>query len=478
MTTDRPNLVLICVDQWRGDCLSIEGHPVLHTPHLDQLALRGARFSRAYSATPTCVPARMALMTGLSQTGHRRVGYQDGVPFDVETTLPGVLRANGYQTQAIGKMHYSPVRGRIGFDDVLLHDGYLHHNRRRSQAVESYDDYIPWLRAQAGQSAVADYVDNGVNCNSYVARPWDKDEALHPTSWLGTQAISWLYRRDPTVPFFLYLSFHRPHPPFDPPAWAFEQYLDAPQYDPPVGDWWEQYAEHRQDHRHDPFVAQFPPRILQRARAGYYGHMAHIDLQINRFLEALSEFELADNTYVCFVSDHGEMLGDHHLFRKGFPYEGSARIPFLLAGPRTGENVRRDEVVELRDVMPTLLDCAGVAIPPGVEGRSVLSLAAGEPAGDWRPYLHGEHALLGQSLQWLTDGRQKYVWQSGPGREQLFDLVADPHELRDLVDNPSYSDDLARWRQALVDELRDRPEGYVKDGLLVPGRPPLTLLPR
>lgn len=475
---DRPNVVLICVDQWRGDCMSIEGHPVVHTPHLDELALRGARFSRAYSATPTCVPARMALMTGLSQRTHRRVGYQDGVEFDVETTLPGEFRRNGYQTQAIGKMHYTPTRARIGFDDVILHDGYMHYGRRRSRPVESYDDYVPWLRDQAGQSAVADYFDHGVNCNSYVARPWDKDEALHPTTWIGTQAISWLYRRDPTAPFFLYLSFHRPHPPFDPPAWAFEQYLHAPPYEPPVGDWWEQYADHREDHRHDAFVAQFPPHVLQRARAGYYGHMAHIDLQINRFLEALAEFELGKDTYVCFVSDHGEMLGDHHLFRKGFPYEGSARIPFLLAGPGTGRGVRREEVVELRDVMPTLLECAGLDIPDTVEGRSLLGLARDERPTDWRPYLHGEHTLLGQSLQWLTDGRQKYVWQSGPGREQLFDLTVDPQEKRDLTHDPSYADDLHRWRQTLVEELRGRPEGYVKDGLLVPAQPPLTLLPR
>jgi arylsulfatase len=475
MSEDRQNVVLVCVDQWRGDCLSIEDHPVVHTPHLDELALRGARFSRAYSATPTCVPARMALLTGLSQRTHRRVGYQDGVPFDIETTLPGEFRRHGYQTQAIGKLHYSPTRARLGFDNVLLHDGYLHHGRRRRAAVETYDDYLPWLRSQAGQTAVADYFDNGVNCNSYVARPWDKAEAVHPTTWVVTQALSWLYRRDPTAPFFMYLSFHRPHPPFDPPAWAFEQYLHAPQYEPPVGDWADLYTGHRQDHSHQPFAARMRPDLLQRARAGYYGHMAHIDLQLNRLVETLHEWGLKDDTYICFVSDHGEMLGDHHLFRKGFPYEGSARIPFLLAGPGTGRGVRRDEVVELRDVMPTLLDCAGLPVPESVEGRSLLPLARGEAAAGWRPYLHGEHALLGQSLQWITDERYKYVWLSGPGHEQLFDLIEDPCETRDLAGERG--DDLVRLRRALIGELRDRQEGYVSGEELVPGRQPLTLLP-
>ncbi|SDS48349.1 arylsulfatase [Actinopolymorpha singaporensis] len=475
--SERPNVILVCVDQWRGDCLSVEDHPVVHTPHLDRLAARGARFPRAYSATPTCVPARMALLTGLSQTSHRRVGYQDGVPFDVETTLPGEFRRNGYQTQAIGKMHYAPTRARLGFDDVRLHDGYLHHSRRRARAVETFDDYLPWLREQAGQSAVSDYVDNGLNCNSYVARPWDKAESLHPTNWIATETISWLYRRDPTVPFFLYLSFHRPHPPFDPPAWAFEQYLHQVDAEPPVGDWWEEYAEHRDDRNLEGFVARFPPEAARRARAGYYGHMAHIDLQLNRIVEALTEFELGDDTYVCFVADHGDMLGDHNLYRKGFPYEGSARIPFLLAGSGTGRGVRREEVVELRDVMPTLLDCAGLDIPAGVEGRSVLGLARGEPVPNWRPYLHGEHALLGQSLQWLTDGRQKYVWMSGTGAEQLFDLVDDPRECHNLAPDPAHGTDLHRWRETLVRELAGRPEGYVKDGLLVPGCPPMTVLP-
>jgi arylsulfatase len=480
MKERRPNVVLVCVDQWRGDCLSINGHDVLHTPHLDELALRGARFTRAYSATPTCIPARMALLTGLSQRTHRRVGYQNGVPFDVETTLPGEFRRHGYQTQAIGKLHYTPTRARLGFDDVLLHDGFLHFNRKRERAVETYDDYLPWLRAQAGQSAVADYFDNGLNCNSYVARPWDKAESLHPTTWVVTQAISWLYRRDPTAPFFMYLSFHRPHPPLDPPAWAFEQYLDAAPYEPVVGDWSDAFAEDRQDHLHQAYSARFPQHVLRRARAGYYGHLAHIDMQLNRFVEVLDEFDEKDNTYICFVSDHGDMLGDHHLFRKGFPYEGSARIPFLLAGPGLAEHsgTARDEVVELRDVLPTLLDCAELPIPDSVEGRSLLPLARGEQVAGWRSYLHGEHTVLGQSLQWITDRRWKYVWMSRTGREQLFDLQADPNETTDLASEPAYVGDVERLRRTLIDELRGRPEGYVDNDRLVSGRQPLTLLPR
>lgn len=108
----RPNVVLICADQWRGDALSCAGHPVVRTPYLDHLAERGIRFSRAYSATPTCVPARVGLMTGLGQRRHGRLGYADGVAFDYPTTLAGEFSRAGYQTHCVGKMHVYPEIGR------------------------------------------------------------------------------------------------------------------------------------------------------------------------------------------------------------------------------------------------------------------------------------------------------------------------------------------------------------------------------
>ncbi|MEV6103584.1 arylsulfatase [Streptomyces sp. NPDC051940] len=471
------NVVLICVDQWRGDCLSAAGHPVVRTPHLDELAARGTRFARAYSATPTCVPARAALHTGLSQTGHGRVGYEDGVawtPYD--TTLAGSFRAAGYQTKCVGKMHVYPERHRLGFDDIELHDGYLHQARIGGRDPRGHDDYLGWLADQAGTGAAEDYTDHGLNCNSNVARPWDKPERLHPTNWATMRAVDFLHRRDTTAPFFLFLSYHRPHPPYDPPDWAFQQYLAAPAGDgPPVGDWEDDYAAWRRDGVHDAFVGRMDPVSWQRARAGYYGHMAHIDLQINRFLQSLAEFGLQDDTVVAFVSDHGEMLGEHGMWRKGYPYEGSARVPFLVAGPGVPQGAVCEEVVELRDVMPTLLDAAGVAVPETVEGRSALPAARGE--GELRPWLHGEHVLFGQSLQWLTDGREKYVWRSGDGLEQLFDLAADPGELTNLAADPDAAPRLKLWRERLAGELAGRPEGFADGGELVPGRPVDPVLP-
>lgn len=480
MSTQRPNILLIHVDQWRGDCLSIDGHPVVHTPCLDQLAMEGARFSRSYSATPVCIPARAALMTGLSQRGHRRVAYQDGIPWDYDVTLAGEFTRHGYRTHCVGKLHAYPERNKVGFESAELHDGFLHFARDRTRGdFAENDDYVAWLRKQTGRSD-ADYFEHGLNCNSVVARPWDKEERLHPTNWTVTRALDFLAEPRGERPFFLYVSFHRPHPPYDPPAWAFEQYLHAEMPPPPEGDWVDDLAGWDQTPRPDAFRARYRADVLQRARAGYYGHMTHIDHQLNRLIEGLHEFRQRDNTWICFTSDHGEMMGDHLLFRKGYGYEGSARVPMILKGPggsAVGRGRVSDAVVEQRDVMPTLLECAGLPVPECVEGRSFLAHARGD-APPLRPWLHGELLLQGESMQWLTDGREKYLWRSREGAEQLFDLVADPRECRDLTrrGGPEIEARLAVWRARLIAELTGREEGFVKDGRLQTGCRPIHLL--
>ena len=223
-----------------------------------------------------------------------------------------------------------------------------------------------------------------------------------------------------------------------------------------------------------------PRDVLRRARAGYYGHMTHIDHQLNRFIEALQEYQLRDNTFICFVSDHGELIGDHHLWRKSMPYEGSARVPLILAGPRgcgIAPGARPGQIVELRDVMPTLLDCAGLAVPDSIEGRSALPAACGK-AAPWRTHLHGEHSYVvcGGAAHWVTDGREKYVWLSQTGHEQLFDLERDPHELHDLAGAKAHAARLAHWRGLLIQELAGREEGYTDGARLIPGREPRVVL--
>ena len=133
-----PNIILLMADQMRGDCLGIAGHPDVKTPFLDALTAEGVRYENAYSACPTCVPARASLYTGMSQEHTGRVGYEDLVPWNYTHTLAGELSKAGYYTQCVGKMHVHPLRNNLGFNDVRLHDGYLHAYRRPT--TPSYED--------------------------------------------------------------------------------------------------------------------------------------------------------------------------------------------------------------------------------------------------------------------------------------------------------------------------------------------------
>lgn len=475
----RPHVILVCVDQMRADAMGAAGNEHIDTPNLDDLARGGYRFTRAYSATPTCVPARVALFTGTSPDRHGRFGYREGISFPdaYPVTLQSTLREAGYQAFGVGKMHVFPDRARCGFDDVLLHDGFLHVSRRLSRGASAgIDDYVDFLRRETGDPR-ADYQDTGIGCNAMTARPWEREERLHPTRWVADESLRFLERRDPSRPFFLYMSFHRPHAPFDPPAWLWEKYR-ARTYPPrPMGQWVSRFDEHRRDHGSEAEFGAQKESTHQQVRAGYYGSIEFIDLQLNRLREKLSDLGLLQDTVIVFVSDHGDMMGDHDMYRKSVGYEGSARVPMVLhVPPRLQESWGApgdvDAIAELRDVMPTVLDLAGVPVPDGVDGRSLRPATRDRAAV--REHLHGEHLIgsLGRhGMHWIRSARHKYLWFSGDGHEQLFDLETDPQELHDLAGDDAHAEELARHRALLVAELHGREEGFVRDGALVPGRP-------
>ena len=223
-------------------------------------------------------------------------------------------------------------------------------------------------------------------------------------------------------------------------------------------------ADHLGDGEVEGEFTRQPEDVRRRVRAGYWGLITQIDFQVNRLMEALGDHGLLEDTAILFVSDHGDMMGDHHMWRKTVGYEGSAKVPLIVALPSSQE---------LRDVMPTILDIAGVPIPDSVDGDSLLPLVRRQDA-PWRSHIHGEHTLhrfgMWQANHWVTDGHAKYMWFSGDGMEQFFDLDADPHEERNLIDDPDRSGDVHLWRGRLIDALEGREEGFVSDGTLVPGR--------
>lgn len=465
----------------RRDCLGVMGHPVVETPNLDMMKRDGVMFTNAYCAVPSCIAARASLLTGLTQRSHGRVGYQDGVIWNYEHTLPGEFAKAGYHTQCVGKMHVHPARNLCGFHNVVLHDGYLHHTRNYNKNVadvfEHADDYLTWFRQQMGPEV--DINDAGLECNSWVARPWPYAEHLHPTNWVVSQSVDFLRRKDPTKPFFLMASFVRPHSPLDPPKTYYDMYINQDIPKPCVGDWAEKEDSDNRGLYASCTRGLIGQKALKRARAAYYAHITHIDHQIGRLLQSLKEYGFLNNSVIVFTSDHGDLLGDHNLFRKALPYEGSAGIPLIVYDPGNILKCRRnrtiDKPVELRDIMPTLLDMASVEIPDSIEGKSVLPLIKEEEIS-WRDYIHGEHEFGPDSNHFLTNGREKYIWYSQTGREQFFNLVEDPEELRDLSGNDNYGERVAFWRTALVKELDGREEGYSDGKSLIVGREPKACL--
>ncbi|MEF3306838.1 arylsulfatase [Paenibacillus sp. GYB003] len=464
---NKPNVLLIMTDQQRWDTLGASGNPAIETPVLDALAAEGTLFTNAYSCAPSCIPARASLLTGMDPWNTGIVysaggGAAKGMGGGFEHTLPGELAKAGYHTQGVGKMHFEPQRALNGFHNTVLDES------GRVGDPSFVSDYRRWFEER--KTGDYGYIDHGITWNSWMARPYHAPEFLHPTNWTVNESIRFLRTRDPEKPFFLKTSFARPHSPYDAVPYYFDLYMRKSLPAPFQGDW---SAEH--DVPTDGTEAWRGRRSaeeIHRARAGYYGNINHIDHQIGRLFYEMRQMGVYDNTVIVFTSDHGDMLGDHHLWRKTYGYEGSAHIPMIVRLPAAMARSRArkvERVVGLQDIMPTILEAAGCRIPRTVDGASMLPLVRGEKTA-WRPYMHGEHGICYSELQemhYLTDGKWKYLWLARRGIEQLFDLSADPGECVDLANVPEYHEELGRWRSRLVARLEPRNAGLTDGERLV-----------
>ncbi len=470
MPTDRPNIILFMTDQQRGDCLGIEGHPAVQTPNLDSFADSGAHFRRAATECPSCIPARRTLMTGTAPAAHGMVGMI-GHDWNPPHALAGELQKSGYQTKLIGKLHLAPKGKRYGFEHQELADGPYE---------DEGNEYVRWLK-QRGHTAIDAGIAHGVDVNGFVGRPGHLPESDTMTVWAVDRAVEFLRNgRDPTAPFFLNVSIFDPHPPLVPPQWYYERYIQRDLPPPVVGDWATDPGR-RPGYAPAAWRMHIDEQQMKCTRAAYYGTVNFIDDQFGRLMQYLRRNKLMDNTLILFTSDHGEMLGDHHLFRKCWPYEASSKIPFIIKPPRAwqSKSVSSTCPVGLQDVMPTFLDAAGVEIPEACTGKSVLPIVRNE-SKVIREVLHledsgtyesidGYHALLGE--------RYKYIWYSQRETEHLFDLEKDPNELCDLALREGSEAKLEPWRKRLTEVISNRPEGFVKEGKLIRGQPHKKLIP-
>ena len=443
----RPHILLITTDQQRYDALGINGNADLETTNLDSLAARGVCFDRTYITCPVCIPARRTLMSGQHPFTHGLRHYEDGLPWDPPFTLPGLLRTAGYQTQLVGKLHLHPMGKRYGFDHMVLSETS---NWRPGSPVQQRNDYVRWLRSRGVREHPHFH---GISGNGRVVTPWPLDDRCHHNNWLAHEAVQFLTEdRDPAAPFFLHLSFTHPHPPLVPTRDYLDRYLAKELPDAVIGEWVPEGAP-RPGTPDDAPVGPFERAKIRRARAAYYALIHHIDDCVAHVLERWNEYgnpRAKEPLYVIFSSDHGEMLGDHHLFRKSLGYEASSRVPFFISGynvPITPG--RHPSLCCWEDILPTVAELAGVSVPGPVDGVSLASALRGEP-------VPAREALTGMCHGHMTNyyqvrGDLKYIWFADTHEEQLFDVAADPRETRDLSGDTAL---LRPFRESMRDILQ------------------------
>jgi arylsulfatase A-like enzyme len=452
---------MICCDHLRADNLGCNGHPVMMTPQIDKLAAQGVNFQRTHSECPVCVPARRILMTGMNPYHIHMDRNRDTQPFPEGPKLAELFTRNGYQTFASGKLHTCPQRNRIGFEDVQLNE------EGRKQGGLIRDDYETFLMENNLQHLAYTH---GLGNNQYGLRFSPLPEPFTTTHWTADQAMRFVERRDPTRPFFLYVSFDKPHPPVTPPREFYDLYAGMEFPEPVMGDWvnnkltnrirslrdanqYERYKDNRE--------------WIQQNLRGFAAMTTHIDTMIGTLLGTLKEHGVLGNTWIVFTSDHGDQLFDHGNFAKGDFLQGSTRVPMIIVPPGrwrrehgmiTGRN-DSSTPAGLADILPTLLEGCGIDAPEAIDGESLLPRIA-DPGASFRPMTFGN---CNESFA-VSNGRFRYQWSGEHGYEYLFDQDSDPrdeHDLSDLHEFRAVRDEL---RQALIEWMGAHGDPHIEDG--------------
>lgn len=422
-------------DQHRGDCLDFvaraDGSRLrVQTPHLRRLAASGATFTHAYAEAPVCVPARAVLQTGRHPSASGITSNSGRLPEDAPT-LAGALAAESYFCQAIGKMHFSPVRTPHGLHRLWLSEempGRLEH-----------DEFLQFVVA-SGYGHV--HEPNGNRQLYMLPQVSQLPETHHTTAWTGRQTVAFLREQvaeRADRPFFCWTSFQKPHPPFDPPVPWHRTYshLDAPAPERSDAELaWLPATLRKGGSGGRAHLAQLPDSdTLALAWAYYFAAVSFVDAWIGVILDELDRLDLRRDTLILYTSDHGELLGDHWAAGKDCFYEGAARVPLLFSWPgRVPRGVVRAQLAGHADVVPTILAATGTdAATHGLspDGVDLFPTARdGAPTRDvWLGHVgHGAATHLAA----LTD-EWKYTYSAADRRELLFRYRQSGGELRDLL---------------------------------------------
>jgi arylsulfatase len=458
----RPNILFLMADQYRWDALG-GVNPAVKTPNLDSLAARGVRFGRATVNAPMCLPSRYSMMTGLypSQVGVRHNAQM--CPTDEDLPAPVLaqrLREASYQTAGFGKTHW--YLGEDLAPNIPVKTSTRGFEIRAQRNTDEPGRVEPGA-AQMGHERPEDYAalsaetrpyGSGETVDAYKGFTSSVPPERHTEAWLTDKALEFLGGgRDEERPFFLYLSFDYPHAPFNVPP-GYEGLYDLAEIpDPPEAPEGAALAGHAgaQWKRWDEWLRETSVQERRMSTLRYYALCSYVDAQFGRVLSKLEETGEAENTFVIFTSDHGEMLGERRRFSKYCLYEGSVRVPLILAGPGIPSPLSGtvdDRPAELVDVLPTLLSVAGEALPPGFPGASLLAEPA--RAGSFSE-MHGtgyEETQRAPAYMWRTRDWKLITYlpgdvadagrRVGEARGELYDLRADPREHENLYEDPGY----------------------------------------
>ena len=510
----RRNVLFITADQWRGDCLSAVGHPVIQTPTLDALARQGTLFTRHYANAVPCGPSRACLHTGMYLHNHR--SGTNGTPLDARFSNWALeVRRAGYDPALFGYTHTAPdPRGlsdddpRLTTDEGLLpginavvdmatHCGpWRHWLRTLGYTVPDDDGMTYGVRTNASPDTTAS-ASAAAQADIRIPRPSVYAKEHTDTRFLTQQAMDWIEHaeRAPGPGWFVHLSLRAPHPPWVAAAPYNARYAlhDLPQplraesvdEEAALHPW---LATHLLRGRNQSHADGIKHHLLQ---ASYYGLMAEVDDNLARLFAQLRAIGADGNTLIVFTSDHGEQMGDHWLYGKAGFFDASYHIPLIIRAPEHTGGTRVQAFTEHVDLMPTMLQWLGLTVPDQCDGAALQPWLRGETPANWRNAAHwefdfrdeGVEAELGLhmeecSMNILRTATSKYVhFPSLP--PLLFDLQSDPNELHNCANEPGYAalriaqlEALLSWRMRHTDKTLSHVRVTREEGLQIRARQP------
>lgn len=447
---EQKNVVLVFTDQMRYDAIHAHGNPVIKTPVLDKLISNGVTFSKGYTPCPVCVPARYSMHTG-KMPHHTGVFENNQMPNKFPSFME-LLSEEGYQTFGTGKMHFSFETGLStpwGFDKRSVCD--------EDENLDKNDFYQ--ANKKAGYGYVHDY--KGVKSEMYyIPQVSQLPAKLHHSTWTVDCSIDYLESRDKEKPFFLMTSFEKPHPPFEPPVPWNKLYRCAdmtlpkrPENSEELMTLWNRF-QNRYKYRDQ----GIDDNLIRTMKAHYYGEVSFLDYNLGRLLEYLDSQDILDSTLILFASDHGEFLGDYNCFGKRSFLDSSARVPIIMHHPSGNKGSEVSRPVSLIDIMPTILNFAGITSELKLDGEDLLSIANGTCKRD---VVYGQYEEGNYANYMAMNGRYKYIYSAPDQKEFLYDLLTDPEETRNKANNPLFVKKTEEMREKTIQYFVD--EGYTSE---------------